>query len=84
MANHCRARRAGAGGGGGNIWAVPRPRAAFGGGAGLFGGVMPEWWLEAVLPGVVFTLLFVVWVALPPRDGETDLGARLRRLIRRG
>lgn len=45
---------------------------------------MPEWWLEAVLPGVVFTLLFVVWVALPPRSGEADLGSRLRRLIRRG
>ena len=42
---------------------------------------MPEWWLEAVLPGVVFTLLFIVWVALPPREGETDLGSRIRRRI---
>ena len=45
------------------------------------GAVMPEWWLEAVLPGVVFTLLFIVWVALPPREGETDLGSRIRRRI---
>jgi hypothetical protein len=42
---------------------------------------MPEWWLEAVLPGVVFTTLFIVWVALPARSGETDLGSKLRRLI---
>lgn len=42
---------------------------------------MPEWWLEAVLPGVVFSLLFVVWVALPARPGESDLGSKLRKLI---
>lgn len=42
---------------------------------------MPEWWLEAVLPGVVFTLLFLVWVGIPPRPGESDLGSKLRRFI---
>ena len=43
---------------------------------------MPEWWLEAVLPGVVFSVLFGVWIALPPRPGESDLGSKVRRLIR--
>ena len=43
---------------------------------------MPEWWLEAVLPGVVFTLMFVIWVALPPRQGEEDLGSRVRNLLK--
>ena len=44
---------------------------------------MPEWWLEATLPAVVFGLLFLVWVALPPRPGESDIGSRIRGLLRR-
>ncbi len=48
----------------------------------IAGGAMPEWWLEAVLPGVVFSVLFGVWVALPPRSGESDLGSKVRKLIR--
>jgi hypothetical protein len=43
---------------------------------------MPEWWLEAVLPGVVFTLMLVIWAALPPRPGEKDLGSRIRGLLK--
>ena len=39
---------------------------------------MPDWWLEATLPAVVFGLLFVLWVLLPAPDGETDLASRLR------
>ena len=44
---------------------------------------MPEWWLEATLPGVVFGLLFLVWIALPPGPGESDIGSRIRDLLRR-
>ena len=44
---------------------------------------MPEWWLEATLPGVVFGLLFVLWVALPSRPGETDLASKIRNRLRR-
>ena len=43
---------------------------------------MPEWWLEATLPSVVFGTLFIVWVVLPGRSGETDLGTRIRDLLR--
>ena len=39
---------------------------------------MPEWWLEFTLPAVVYTILFVVWVVLPSRPGEVDLGSKIR------
>ena len=42
---------------------------------------MPEWWLEAMLPGVVFALMFVIWVVLPARPGDRDLGSRIRNLL---
>ena len=44
---------------------------------------MPEWWLEATLPTVVFGTLFVVWVVLPGRAGENDLGSKIRDRLRR-
>jgi len=45
---------------------------------------MPDWWLEAALPAVVFGTLLVIWVLLPPRDGEEDLASRIReRIFRR-
>lgn len=68
--------------GGDNICSNFRLPLTAGGRPSACGGYMPEWWLEAVLPGVVFSLLLVVWVAIPPRDGESDLGSRLRRMIR--
>ena len=43
---------------------------------------MPEWWLEATLPGVVFTVMFILWVVLPNRTGEPDLASRIRRFFR--
>ena len=39
---------------------------------------MPEWWLEATLPAVVFGLLFILWVVLPAPSGEDDLASRIR------
>ena len=44
---------------------------------------MPEWWLEAVLPAAVFGTLFILWIALPSRAGEVDLGSKIRQLFRR-
>ena len=45
---------------------------------------MPEWWLEATLPAIVFGGLFVVWVVLPARPGEADFASKLRdRLLRK-
>jgi hypothetical protein len=45
---------------------------------------MPEWWLEATVPGLIFALLLVLWIAIPGRPGEDDLGSRIRgRLWRR-
>ena len=45
-----------------------------------FGGMftMPEWWLELALPGVIFGLLFILWILLPIRVGEEDLASRIR------
>ena len=42
---------------------------------------MPSWWLEAALPAAVFGALFVIWVVLPSRPGEVDLGSRIRSLL---
>jgi hypothetical protein len=39
---------------------------------------MPDWWLEATLPTVVFGILLVLWVAIPAPEGESDLASRLR------
>ena len=44
---------------------------------------MPSWWLEAALPAAVFVALFVIWVVLPSRPGEVDLGSRIRSLLGR-
>jgi len=42
---------------------------------------MPSWWLEATLPAVVFGILFVVWVVLPSRPGQEDLGSKIRNRL---
>ena len=34
--------------------------------------------IDFVVPAVVFSILFVLWVALPARPGEVDLGTRVR------
>ena len=44
---------------------------------------MPEWWFEATLASVVFGTFFIIWVALPPRTGESDLGSKVRRWVLR-
>ena len=44
---------------------------------------MPEGWFEATLASVVFGTFFIIWVVLPPRMGESDLGSRVRRWILR-
>ena len=45
---------------------------------------MPSWWLEAALPAAVFGTLFVLWVVLPIRSGDADLGSKIRDRLRRG
>ena len=45
---------------------------------------MPEWWLEAVIPGTVFGAMLALWVILPAREGEWDFGARIRWVLRGG
>ena len=42
---------------------------------------MPSWWLEATLPGAVFGALFLLWIAIPNRSGEGDLGSKIRDLL---
>jgi len=42
---------------------------------------LPEWWLEALLPAVVFGTLFFIWVALPVQAGEVDIASRIRDFI---
>lgn len=42
---------------------------------------MPSWWFEATLPSVAFVVMFVLWVVLPGRPGERDLGSRIRDRI---
>ncbi len=44
---------------------------------------MPEWWLEATLPTVVFGFLFMLWIVLPAPAGEDDLASRIRDRFRR-
>ena len=44
---------------------------------------MPEWWFEATLASVVFGTFFIIWVVLPPRMGESDLGSKVRGWILR-
>ncbi len=44
---------------------------------------LPEWWLEATLPTVVFGILFIVWVAIPPKTGEEDIASKIRDFITR-
>ncbi len=39
---------------------------------------------EVALFCLVFGALFLIWIVLPPREGETDLGSRIRGLFRRG
>ena len=43
---------------------------------------MPEWWLEAALPSVVFGLLFLVWVVIPAPDDETDIASKIRKRLK--
>ena len=40
--------------------------------------IMP---LEAILPLSVFGILLILWIVLPARVGEDDLGARIRNLL---
>ena len=44
---------------------------------------MPSGSFEVALFSLVFGAMFLVWVILPPRPGETDLGSRIRSLFRR-
>ena len=44
---------------------------------------MPSWWFEATLPAVVFGIFFALWVVLPSRMGEEDLGSKIRERLRR-
>jgi hypothetical protein len=44
---------------------------------------MPDWWLEATLPTVAFLALFVLWIVLPARPGESDLGSKIRDLFKK-
>ncbi len=37
--------------------------------------------LEAILPLSVFGSLLILWIVLPGRVGEDDLGARIRNLL---
>lgn len=34
--------------------------------------------IEFAIPAVVFSVLFVLWVALPARPGEVDLASKIR------
>jgi hypothetical protein len=49
---------------------------------------MPSWWLEATVPGLVFGTMLIVWIVIPARPGQTDLGLKvrdhIRRLVQRG
>jgi hypothetical protein len=44
---------------------------------------MPEWWLEVTLPTVIFGGLFLLWVLIPPPEGESDFASRLRDRFRK-
>jgi hypothetical protein len=44
---------------------------------------MPDWWLEATLPTVVFGFLLILWVFIPAPEGESDFGSRLRDRFRK-
>jgi len=44
---------------------------------------MPDWWMEATLPTVVFGIFIVLWVAIPAPDGESDFASRLRNRFRK-
>ena len=37
--------------------------------------------IEAILPLTVFGTLLILWIALPGRVGEDDLGAKIRNLL---
>ena len=34
--------------------------------------------VEAILPLAVFGIMLVIWIALPARSGDNDLGNRVR------
>jgi len=44
---------------------------------------MPSGSFEIALFSAVFGTLFLMWVILPPRPGETDLASKIRALFRR-
>ena len=37
--------------------------------------------IEAIVPLVVFGAMLVLWIALPSRTGENDLGDKIRSLL---
>ena len=37
--------------------------------------------IEAILPPVVFGAMLVLWIVLPSRTGENDLGDKIRSLL---
>ena len=39
--------------------------------------------VEAILGAVAFVALFGLWVVLPSRTGEEDLGSKIRERLRR-
>ena len=45
--------------------------------------MLPEWWFEAALPSAVFGMLFVLWVLIPSKNDEVDLGSRIRDFFAR-
>ncbi len=45
---------------------------------------LPSWWVEAAIPGGVFTVLLLLWVLLPPsRPGDEDGASKLRSILAR-
>ena len=44
---------------------------------------MPDWWLEALMPVLVFGGLFSMWVLIPAPEDESDFASRLRSRFRK-
>ena len=43
---------------------------------------LPSWWVEAAIPGGVFTVFLLLWVLLPPsRPGDEDGASKLRNFL---
>ena len=45
---------------------------------------LPSWWVEAAIPGGVFTVFLLLWVFLPPsRPENEDVASKLRGVLTR-